>query len=276
MNVSHKNTTPFLKWAGGKRQLLNQIRPRIPNFTGQYIEPFMGAAAVFFDLAPQRGWLNDINTELVNCFCMVRDSVDALIEQLAGYEYDKDMYYQTRELDRAKGGLSCLTEIERAARFIYLNRTGFNGLYRVNSKGQFNVPFGKYKNPDIINKDRLLACHKMLKNILITQSDFRKILSSVGSNDFVYIDPPYYPLSVTSHFTDYDSSTFADEEQAELADYLFYFNRKNIKFLASNSAHPRTYELYRGLNITQVYAKRLINSDANKRASVAELLVSNQ
>ena len=152
MKTLRQSVSPFLKWAGGKRQLLPEIYPRIPIIKGRYIEPFMGAAAVFFSVAPKISWLNDINDELVNCFCVVRDEVDELLKRLSNYYYDKDFYYEIRKLDRQEGGLLKIDPTERAARFIFLNRTGFNGLYRVNSKGHFNVPFGRYKNPEIANR----------------------------------------------------------------------------------------------------------------------------
>ena len=275
MKVQKNSLTPFLKWAGGKRQLIHEIFPRIPEYKGRYIEPFMGAAAVFFRVCPPKCWLNDINQELVNCFCTVRDEVEQLIERLSRYQYDKDFYYQIRSLDRQEGGLSNLDKIDRAARFIYLNRSGFNGLYRVNSKGHFNVPFGRYKNPNIIMKEKLLACHSHLKRARITQMHFREVLLKVEKGDFVYLDPPYLPLSKSSNFTNYDKQGFGENEQLELAEFLHYFNRKNISFLASNADHRNIYELYEGLQITKIYAKRSINSKPDGRAQIGELLISN-
>ena len=212
MNVFELSVSPFLKWAGGKRQLLPEIHPRIPIIRGRYIEPFMGAAAVFFFVAPQKSLLNDINQELVNCFCVVRDEIDELLERLSNYYYDKNFYYKIRELDRQDGGLKNLDPIERAARFIYLNRTGFNGLYRVNSKGHFNVPFGKYKNPKIADNPKLKACHHIMQGSKITRFHFREVLSQVKQDDFVYLDPPYQPISSTSKFTNYDKIGFGNDE----------------------------------------------------------------
>jgi DNA adenine methylase len=275
MKALRQSASPFLKWAGGKRQLLPEIYPRIPIIKGRYIEPFMGAAAVFFSLAPKRSWLNDINDELVNCFCVVRDEVDELLKRLSNYYYDKDFYYEIRKLDRQEGGLLKLDPIERAARFIFLNRTGFNGLYRVNLKGHFNVPFGKYKNPEIANSGRLKACHDTLQNSKITQFHFRDVLSQVRQDDFVYLDPPYHPVSPTSNFTNYDKIGFGRDEQSELAEFLHYFNKKNILFLASNASHPLIYELYEGLSITEIPARRSINSKSEGRVSIPELLISN-
>lgn len=275
MDQSKKSITPFLKWAGGKRQLMHEIYPRIPSFKGRYVEPFMGGAAVFFRVAPQNSWLNDINEELVNCFCVVRDKIDLLLERLSEYYYDKEFYYQIRALDRQEGGLSNLDEIERAARFIFLNRSGFNGLYRVNSQGHFNVPFGRYNNPDIIMEKKLLACHGQMQNAKITQKHFRDILSKVEGEDFVYLDPPYPPLNASSNFTSYDKDGFGDEEQAELAEFLHYFNKKSIKFLASNASHPLVFDLYKGLTIIEIKAKRSINSNPEGRNPISELLISN-
>ena len=275
MVFNKQTTNPFLKWAGGKRQLISEIYPRIPLIEGRYIEPFMGAAAIFFRISPHNSWLNDINEELVNCFRTVRDEVDQLIKVLSGYRYEREFYYKIRGLDRQEGGLSKLDKIERAARFIFLNRTGFNGLYRVNSKGQFNVPFGRYQNPDIVIKEKLLACHRLMQNTKITQMHFREVLSKVKRGDFVYLDPPYLPLSKSSNFTGYDKSRFGDEEQLELAEFLHYFNRNNIRFLASNADHHNIHKLYEGLQITKVYAKRSINSNPTKRNQIGELLISN-
>ena len=276
MKTSRLSASPFLKWAGGKRQLLPEIYPRIPSFNGAYIEPFMGAAAVFFKLAPQDSWLNAINEELVNCFSVVRDDVNHLIEKLSDYYYEKNFYYKIRALDQQKGGLSNLDSLERAARFIFLNRTGFNGLYRVNSKGHFNVPFGRYKNPDIVIEKKLLACHGLLQGTKITQCHYRDVLSKVKQNDFVYVDPPYQPLSTTSNFINYDKAGFGYDEQSELAEYLHYFNKNNIPFLASNASHPYIYELYDGLSITEIPAKRVINANPDGRKTIPELLISNQ
>ena len=275
MNIFKLSASPFLKWAGGKRQLLPEIQPRIPIISGRYIEPFMGAAAVFFFLAPQKSWLNDINQELVNCFCVVRDEIDELLKRLSNYYYDKNFYYKIRELDRQDGGLKNLDPIERAARFIYLNRTGFNGLYRVNSKGHFNVPFGRYKNPKIADNLKLKACHHIMQGSKITQFHFREVLSQVKQDDFVYLDPPYQPISSTSKFTNYDKIGFGNDEQSELAEFLHYFNKKNIRFLASNASHPLIYELYEGLSIAEIPARRSINSKSEGRISIPELLISN-
>ena len=274
--ISDKQTiSPFLKWAGGKTQLIPEIYPRIPVIKDRYIEPFMGAAAIFFHVSPQKGWLNDINEELVNCFCTVRDEVEQLIEKLSSYRYDRDFYYKIRALDRQEGGLYNLDKIERAARFIFLNRTCFNGLYRVNSKGHFNVPFGRYKNPDIAIKEKLLGCHRLMQDTKITQMHFREVLSKVKQGDFVYLDPPYLPLSNSSNFTTYDKRGFGEEEQLELAEFLHYFNQKNISFLASNADHPIIYALYEGLKIIKISAKRSINSNPKKRGQIGELLISN-
>ena len=268
--------TPFLKWVGGKRQLLNEIRSFIPNRFNRYFEPFLGGGAVFFDLMPMHASLNDVNSELVNCYEVVRDNVEALVEHLHRHKYEKDYFLAQRGLDRAKGGLAKLSKLERASRFIYLNRTGFNGLYRVNSKGFFNVPFGRYKNPNLVNIKGLRSCSQALQSAKITNRDFSEILAECKRDDFVYLDPPYVPVSPTASFTQYAKDNFGKAEQERLALDLHKLNQKGVQFLASNSYTPLVLELYSGLSIHTVYAKLAINSQPDGRHAIKEVLISNK
>ena len=272
---------PFVKWVGGKRQLLRDIIPLIPEDYTRYIEPFAGGGAVFFSLSSQiqkagiPAWLNDINPELVNSYLMVRDQPDALLADLRTHIYDKDYFLNLRALDRTEEGLAALGTIARASRFIYLNRTAFNGLYRVNAKGQFNVPFGRYTNPLIADADRIYACSAALQNIQITCTSFDQVLSRAGAGDFVYLDPPYIPLSQTSYFTSYSHNGFGPDEQVKLARLLYELDKRGGRFIASNAYVPELAELYAGFTIREVKATRAINADKKGRNAVSEALITN-
>ena len=272
---------PFVKWVGGKRQLLRDIIPLIPEDYTRYIEPFAGGGAVFFSLSSQiqkagiPAWLNDINPELVNSYLMVRDQPDALLADLRTHIYDKDYFLNLRALDRTEEGLAALGTIARASRFIYLNRTAFNGLYRVNAKGQFNVPFGRYQNPLIADADRIYACSAALQNIQITCTSFDQVLSRAGAGDFVYLDPPYIPLSQTSYFTSYSHDGFGPDEQVKLARLLYELDKRGGRFIASNAYVPELAELYAGFTIREVKATRAINADKKGRNAVSEALITN-
>ena len=268
--------TPFLKWVGGKRQLLKDIRPFIPAQFDRYVEPFMGGGAVFFDLAFEFSWVNDVNSELVNCYEVVRDDVEVLIAHLSEHKYEKTYFLEQRALDRVDGGLASLSPLVRASRFIFLNRTGFNGMYRVNSKGYFNVPFGTYKNPTIVNAELLRQCSQHLQRVKITNKSFMDVLAECKKGDFVYLDPPYVPISPTANFTQYSDGAFGQGEQVQLAEELHRLNAEGIPFLASNSYTPLVLELYEGLSVTTVLAKRAINSQPDRRQAIKEVLISNK
>ena len=241
---------PFLKWVGGKRQLLADIAPLVPNEFSRYIEPFVGGGAVFFHLSEQitaqqiPSVINDINPELVNCYQMVKTQTDDLISLLKTHKHNKNYYIEIRNLDRQEGGLSALSPLERASRFIYLNRTGFNGMYRVNSKGLNNVPFGRYKNPSIVNEDILRASAKALIDTQISNQSFQDCLSNVGKGDFVYLDPPYVPLNDTSYFTSYMTNGFTMTDQKSLAALVTELDKRGVAFVASNAFLPVVRELY--------------------------------
>ena len=261
---------PFLKWAGGKGRLLAQYQPLFPESFGRYFEPFVGAGAVFFHLAPGEAHLSDVNPELVNAYSVIRDHVDALIETLAGYQHDREFYYALRAVDP-----ETLSPVERAARIIYLNKTCFNGLYRVNRRGQFNVPFGDYKNPRICDETGLRAAHAALQGVSVTHQGFDAVLAEAKSGDFVYFDPPYHPLSPTASFTSYAADDFGPEDQIRLAAVFRRLDAKGVKIMLSNSDTPFIRDLYEGFHIQQVWAPRAINRDASKRKGVPEVVVTN-
>ena len=268
---------PFLKWAGGKRQLLPQIKPYIPEIgESTYFEPFLGAGAMLFSIQPQNAIVNDINTELYNVYKVIADEqlFEKLIEDLRKHVNDSEYFYEIRELDRSEGYQN-LSSVKKASRFIFLNKTCFNGLYRVNRKGQFNVPFGKYKNPAIVNEEVLREVHQYLKDNHITflNGDFKAAVKDAKSGDFVYFDPPYDPVSETSSFTSYAQEGFGKTEQYELRDVFKQLNERGCKVLLSNSDTPFIREIYEGFNIVTVQANRAINSKAEGRGKINEVLV---
>ncbi|HTB57289.1 MAG TPA: DNA adenine methylase [Polyangia bacterium] len=266
---------PFLKWAGGKRQLLPRILGLAPARIDTYYEPFVGGGAVFFALAAEkrftRAVLGDANPELVNCYQTVRDDVEAVIAELRKHRNTPAAYYRVRAKDPAR-----LSNAERAARVIYLNRCGYNGLYRVNSGGQFNVPFGRYAQPNICDVSRLTAASQALRqNVEVVLGDFRQMLEGCqpGADDFVYLDPPYVPLSRTSSFTAYAQRAFGPEDQRRLADALVALSRNSVPAVLSNSYCRTTLQLYAGLKHQKVPARRAINSVGRGRGPVSEILV---
>jgi DNA adenine methylase len=272
---------PFLKWAGGKSQLLEQFTPFFPKQFDRYAEPFVGSGAVFWHLIHLRDLavvtfaearLSDSNGELVNCYAAVRDHVEELIAALAVLkrEHNEATYYRVRGQNTKR-----LTPLRRAARLIYLNKTCFNGLYRVNSKGQFNVPIGSYVNPSIFDPNRLRLASAALKGVDIVEEDFRRVLDWSRAGDFVYFDPPYVPISSTSSFTSYTKASFGPKEQEELADVFRELTRRGTKAMLSNSWVPFTLARYQEFNVIEVKAARVINSNADRRGKVSELLVIN-
>jgi DNA adenine methylase len=265
---------PFVKWVGGKTQLLSKLVERVPIDIGRYYEPFVGGGALFFSLQPQRACLTDINPDLVNLYIVIRDQVEELISDLSQHVYEKDYFYQMRSIDRASE-YETWTDVQRASRFIYLNKTCYNGLYRVNSKGQFNAPFGRYTNPTILNSENLYACHKALQKAVIEVSDFSSVRRRIRANDFVYFDPPYAPLSATSKFTSYTKHGFDAEMQYALRDLCRALDKRSVRFMLSNSSAPLILDLYAEFNIEFVYATRSINSNAGKRGKIPEVVVTN-
>lgn len=264
--------TPFLKWAGGKRQLLAHISPLLPERIDTYFEPFLGGAAVFFRLAAEgrfrRAVLADANPELVNCYRAIRNDVDGVIAALGEFRNNSAQYYRVRRRDPSK-----LSPTARAARLIYLNRCGYNGLYRVNSSGQFNVPFGRYRRPVICDEAKLRAASAVLQKAKIVHGDFEKTLRNVGPADFVYLDPPYVPLSATSSFTAYAKGNFGPADQERLAGALRALAARQVPALLSNSDCPTTRQLYSVFDIGTVPVRRAINSVGHGRGPVDEILV---
>ncbi|HHV46476.1 MAG TPA: DNA adenine methylase [Tissierellia bacterium] len=295
-NVLNTETKPFVKWAGGKRQLLPIIIKNLPkelieNRIKTYIEPFVGGGAVFFYIVENykldRIILNDKNEELIDVYRVIQNNVDALIDELRkvekeylsldengrkAYFYEKRDQYNSNKKDR----------ILTAVNFIFLNRTCFNGLYRVNKKGEFNVPYGRYKNPTILDEENLRNVSICLKNVELHSGDFEEIENYVDDKSFIYLDPPYRPLDATSNFTSYDKGEFNDDDQKRLAAFYRLLNEKGAKLMLSNS-DPKNIdekddffdELYKGFNIKRVYANRMINSNGKGRGKIAELLITN-
>jgi DNA adenine methylase len=263
---------PFLKWAGGKRQLLSEIAKHIPPRINTYYEPFVGGGAVFFDLYNKKlfkkAQLSDLNKDLINTYMAIQKLLPAVITRLKNMPYEQDFYYKTRAQDPNN-----MSPSGEAARMIYLNRTCFNGLYRVNKKGKFNVPMGRYKNPKILDAALLKAVSAALKKVTISHLDFENAVVGADETSFIYFDPPYLPLSETSSFTAYDACGFCYDEQVRLARLMFSLKELNIRALLSNSDTPETRKLYKGLEIHTVFAKRRINSKGDKRGKVTELLV---
>ena len=260
---------PFLKWAGGKTQLLPKILERFPESFNRYHEPFVGGGAVFFNLEPRSCTLSDINADLVTTYTALRDDVDGVIENLKQHRAEEAYYYSVR--DEMVSGLS---ETEAAARIIFLNRTCFNGLYRVNRSGKFNVPFGRYANPTICNETNLRAVSEALQDVKIRHESVFQIGRRVRRGDLVYFDPPYDPISKTASFTAYAKGGFGDAEQERLAQLFRRFAERDVHVVLSNSDTPFIRSLYKDFRIDKVYARRAINSRADRRGPVGEVLVS--
>jgi len=273
---------PFLKWAGGKSSLLKQYARFFPTEpVNTYFEPFVGSGAVFFYLQGEQiarsVRLSDINAELINVYRVVRDDVEALIDCLLHHKLHHSLwyYYHIRGLDREPGWRERASHVERAARMIYLNKTCYNGLWRVNSRGEFNVPMGRYNNPRICDEPRLRAASRALRGVELAHMSFEEAVADAGPGDFVYFDPPYMPLSDTANFTSYTQDGFGESEQARLADVFRELDRRGVRVMLSNSEHPLVRKLYAGFRIEQVYARRHINSHANGRGPIHEVVVLN-
>ena len=270
--------SPILKWVGGKRQLLSEIIPLIDESCDNYVEPFIGGKAVLFRLQPKKAIINDYNTELINVYRTVRDDLDALVALLKEHEKynSSDYYYEVRALDRTPD-FDKMSNSEKAARIIYLNKTCYNGLYRVNSLGQFNSPYGKYKNPNIVNEVVLRAISKYLNGneISIRSGDYKDVLNNIEKNSFVYLDPPYMPISSSSSCAGCAEGGFGYDKQVELKEECDKLDSKGVHFLQSNSDCEEIRELYKAYRIKVVKAKRAINSDAKKRGQINEVLIYN-
>ena len=272
----NKLVAPFLKWVGGKRQLLPAINKFMPSSYKTYFEPFVGGGAVLFGIQPDKAVINDFNNELINVYQVIKNHPEELIEDLKQHKNEPDYFYKIRELDR-KASFTKLSNIEKASRIIYLNKTCYNGLYRVNNAGEFNSPFGKYKNPNIVNDVTIKAVSKFLnkKDITILNGDFEEAVNSAKKGDFVYFDPPYVPVSESANFTGYVQGGFDLKEQQRLRDVCNRLSNRGVKFLLSNSSTDKVHELYEGYSISIVKATRAINSNASKRGAIDEVLIKN-
>ena len=262
--------TPFVKWAGGKTSLLPELLKHVPRPVRRYHEPFVGGGALFFAVAPRRAVLSDANGELIHCWRQVRDDVHGVLDALSAHVYERSRFEAVRALDPLR-----LRPAERAARFIYLNKTCFNGLWRVNRAGRFNVPFGRYRNPTFHDPGLLLRASRALRGVQILRAPFEISLQHAAPGDFVYLDPPYDPVSETSSFTSYTRDAFTWEDQKRLAAGCAALDRRGVRFLLSNSATPRIRALYRGFEQRVVEAPRHISCKGGGRGRVEELLVFN-
>jgi DNA adenine methylase len=274
---------PFLKWAGGKRQLLPEILKYLPKNIGKttYFEPFLGGGALLFELQPKQAIVNDSNRELINCYQMIKDRVEELIEVLKVHKArnSKEYYDNLRGIDRFTKEYNKFSDIQKAARIIYLNKTCYNGLFRVNSKGYFNVPFGRYKNPNILDEAVLRGVNDYFNQNTITflNTDFAKAVKDAKKGDFIYFDPPYDPVSNTASFTGYDVNGFNQNEQRRLKQVVDELTEKGCHVMLSNSATDFILDLYKDYEDTTkiVSATRSINSNALKRGKINEVLVLN-
>ena len=264
---------PFVKWAGGKRQLLSILSDSAPNSFGRYFEPFIGGGAFLFSQLPDRATIADVNPELINCYQVIRDDVEALMRSLKLHKNDEEHFYATRAKNLAK-----LTPVQRASRFIYLNKTCFNGLYRENRSGQFNTPFGRYVNPKIVDRENLLAISNYLNtsDIKINCGSYQTVLDEAMARDFVYFDPPYAPLTKTANFAGYVKGGFGIKDQIELATVYAQLSEKGVLVMLSNSNTDIIHELYKGFSIKTIHASRAINCKGGSRGKEAnEVLVTN-
>ena len=267
---------PVLKWAGGKRQLLPALLKNTPDKFNTYYEPFIGGAALLISLYSlnriKDAIISDTNTDLYNLYKTIRENPQQLIEELniLRFKNTKDDYYKARELFNSSSN-----PVERTAILIYLNRHGYNGLYRVNSHNEFNVPFGKYTNPGMPSPENIMAFSRILKTCTVMNSDFEIAVKNAVKGDFVYFDPPYMPLSKTSYFTGYTHSGFNERDQERLAETFMKLSKKGVYVMESNSSTEFIKELYKDFNMVEVDARRNINSVGTKRDAVKELIITN-
>lgn len=275
--TKNKLVAPVVKWVGGKRQLLDEILPLLPKRISSYCEPFLGGGAVLFSIQPKKAFVNDLNKDLITVYEVIRDNVEELLSSLEKHRNTQEYFYAIRDIDRDKASYHNISKIEKASRLIFLNKTCYNGLFRVNSAGEFNSPFGYYKNPNIVNAPVLRAVNKYFNssNITFYSEDFATTLSRIDRGCFVYLDPPYDPVSDTANFTGYNKSGFDRTEQIRLKKCCDELNKRGIKFMLSNSATDFIKELYKDYSIFIVKAKRAINADANKRGEIEEVIIRN-
>ncbi|MEM5877307.1 MAG: DNA adenine methylase [Candidatus Aenigmatarchaeota archaeon] len=265
---------PFLKWAGGKRQIVNILIDYMPESWNVYIEPFIGGGALFFNVMPDKAIISDINPELMNVYKVIKNNVNELIEDLSRHENSSEYYYNIRD----NVDVSKMSEIERASRFIYLNKTCYNGLYRENSSGKFNVPYGKYKNANIFDKDNLIKISQHLndRDIQILCSDFENVCRLAKEKDFVFLDPPYYSDGNISKFTQYNKKTFSVNDHIRLKKVIDYLTENSVYVMTTNSNSDFILDLYKEYHIIKIKTNRSINSDSKNRGKKEyEVLIKN-
>lgn len=277
--TTERKLKPFLKWAGGKGQLIPSLLANLPpNWNPKenyYYEPFLGGGALLFELQPRWAIAGDINPELVNCYECVEFYLEALITELSKYEVSKEYYLAVRNLE-GNGWAEPTTNVGRAAKFIYLNKTCYRGLQRVNSQGQFNTPYGNYKSVDYgIENLRSLSRYMKANQFVVRNSDWRAVVSTASKGDFVYLDPPYDPVSKTSSFTAYSVDKFGRDEQIELKAAIDYLTKEGVYVMQSNAATPFILDLYQSYRKTTVDAHRAINNSKGTRAKVQEVIITN-
>lgn len=261
---------PLIKWAGGKRNLLSVYKKLFPKRFNTYHEPFFGSGAVFFYLIPKEAVIIDKNEELINFYKVVRDYPEELMKLVSTYEVNEEFYYKMRSLNPKN-----LDEIQRAARFLYLNKTAYNGLWRVNSKGEFNVPFGKYKRVKFFDRENLLIASELLKRATILCGDFEEVLNYVKKGDFIYMDPPYYPISNTANFRNYTDNGFSEEDHMRVYKVFKKLDELGCYVMLSNSNTQFVRKLFKDFNIVEVKAPRFINCKAEGRKPITELVIRN-
>jgi len=276
----HTQYQPFVKWVGGKRGLLSQIIPLLPKEFNNYFEPFVGGGALFFELY-SKGLLNnkkvylfDINAELINAYEVVKNYPTQLINELEIFKqkHSKEFFYEIRAWDRQNDFLQ-RSQIQRASRFIYLNKTCFNGLYRVNKKNENNVPIGRYKNPNICDVGVILSASRALQNVNILNASYKDVLKYASKKDLVYFDPPYYPLTQTASFTSYSEFDFLEKQQIELYETFKSLSKKGCNVFHSNSDTEFIKDLYKEYEIKEIFANRFINSKSSERGKISEIIV---
>jgi DNA adenine methylase len=271
---------PFVKWAGGKRQLLNEIEKRLPNNWNTYYEPFFGGGALLVNLQNEekifKAVISDLNSELINLYNVVKKNPDKLIDALSHKEFEnsEDAFRNLKNEFNTLTGLPG-NKVRRAALLIYLNKHGYNGLWRVNSKGKFNVPFGRYAKRSIPTEHSILKFSNLLKKVKILNLDFEQAVKSAKKGDFVYFDPPYHPISKTANFTDYNSNGFTFDDQKRLADVFRKLSKKGVQLMLSNSKVSEIEDLFVGFTIDTVEAKRFINCNGERRNGTKEIIVTN-
>lgn len=276
---------PFVKWVGGKRQLLTELEQRVPDKIDVYFEPFLGGGALFFHLANRitQAHLSDNNEELITAYQAIRSNPNLLIRELSTHKNTEEHFQQIRDADRDVDYKWNWSPIQKAARFIYLNKTCFNGLYRVNSKGEFNVPYGKYPNPKIVDAENIYACHDILTRpgVFLQTKSYESVYAEIqsvvnlGRNVFVYLDPPYIPLSITSSFTQYSKDGFTMKDQKELKSFCDSLTKMGVRWMQSNSSAPIVFDMYKDYGVEVVSANRSVSANPSSRKVISETIIRN-